>query len=252
MSLYTQRKNLSGCDPLRAKEMFIKFIFLFCLLSFTHQFCKATRVAGYIVTETSDTLHGEIRISNFDKITGAWIFNGFDQQSLHYGVFFKENGYSHFQSYTPKDIRAFGFNYQSTDYIFRSFVLVTKDLFNKEQKRYRFLSLEYNGRISLLCDLVYTINRMNYTSQRDYYITYEYYLFSESKGLKKLELTKNTKSLSDLLLFYSIEKDYLELLPVKARLKDIKTILAAYDNWCNRRLTMETKSVSNTITAFMQ
>lgn len=93
---------------------------------------------------------------------------------------------------------------------------------------------------------------MNYTSQRDYYITYEYYLFSESKGLKKLELTKNTKSLSDLLLFYSIEKDYLELLPVKARLKDIKTILAAYDNWCNRRLTMETKSVSNTITAFMQ
>lgn len=246
------RENITVSKRLKTQEVFIRFTILTFLLTFAYGFCNASKVAGYIITENSDTLYGEIRVSNFDRITGGWIFNGIDLESYHYQVTFKENGKSHFKTFTPADIQAFGFSYQSSDYIFKRFTLVAKDLFNKEQKRYRFLCLEYNGRISLYQDVVYVINRMNHTTQNDNYTYSEYYLYNASKGLKKLELTRHTKALVELLLFYNMEKDYLELLPAKADLKDIKTILAEYDNWCNKRLTMETKSISKTITAYRQ
>jgi hypothetical protein len=235
------QESLTQSKRLTTLKVFIKPTILICLLIFTHEVCRASKVAGYIITENSDTLYGEIRVSHFDRITGGWIFNGFEQVSFHYEVFFREKGKSRFSSFTPKDIQAFGFSYKSTDYIFRRFAIATKNIFKKEQKRYRFLCLEYNGRISLYQDMVYVIKNTNNITQSGLYMYYEFYLYNDSKGLKKIELTKHTRSLTDLLLFYGIEKDFLEKIPSKADLWDIKTILAEYDNWCNRRLTMECK-----------
>lgn len=215
------------------QNMFIKFIFLVYSLLLTSQFCHAENVTGYIVTNNSDTLYGEIKVYNFNRVTGNWIFNGIDLEGLHFEVSFKTYTKKRFQTFRPKDILGFGFTYKSSDYIFQRFIIVSKGIFKQEQRRYRFLSLEYQGRVSLFKDLI-RVYHANVITKSDSYVYDDYYLFNDVIGLNRVEPTNDIKPLVDLLNLYGFKKDYLNTIPTKTNLKDIKMILEDYDTWCTK------------------
>ena len=76
---------------------------LLCVLLFTNEFCEAKRVTGYIITENSDTLYGEIKVPDFNRVTGGWIMNGTNLESFHFEVSFKDHKKNKFQTFKPED-----------------------------------------------------------------------------------------------------------------------------------------------------
>jgi len=218
----------------------IKFMLFLCMLPLTNEFCEAKKVTGYIITENSDTLYGEIKVPNFNRITGGWIMSGTNLESFHFEVSFKNRQKNTFQTFKPEDILGFGFNYKSINYTFRRFVIVSKNFFKKERRIVRFLNLEYSGKVALYEDVIRVNNNNMKTNTTDItkgdsYVYYDYYLFNDSIGLKKVELTDDIKSLVDLLKLYGFEKDFLDSIPTKTNLKDIKMILMEYDTWCTKK-----------------
>ena len=213
------------------QKVFLKFIFLLFGLTLINEYCEAKRVPGFILTENADTLYGEIIVYKFDRITGGWIFNGINLEYFHFEVSFKAYNNNRFQTFKPEDILGFGFTYKSIDYIFCRFIIESKSIMKNERKRYRFLNLIYNGKVSLYKDLI-RVNSPTYDLTKcGSYLYYDYYLFDNLVGLKKVQIINDNKFLFDILNLYDFEKDYLDRIPVKANFKDIKMILEEYDSW---------------------
>ena len=96
---------------------------------------------AFIVTNSSDTILGEIKLSWFNKTTGGIYLNSFDMEVLHYEMWFREMGKRSWKQYHPSDLKLFTFVYQKQTYEFRSFVLERKSIYNPEKNKRRFLLL---------------------------------------------------------------------------------------------------------------
>jgi hypothetical protein len=62
-------------------------------------------------------------------------------------------------------------------------------------------------------------------------VYYDYFLFNDTEGLTKVEFTDKIKNIDNLLNLYDFEKEFIEILPEKSKLRDIKGILKLYEYW---------------------
>lgn len=232
----------------------IRYFIVLLLMIFFANFVEAKKVPGYIITENLDTIQGQIKLSKFNLQTGGWYIYGINIEQLHFEVWFRDNKSKRFRSYKATDILSFGFNYRSINYIFRSFTIESNTRVVRQQKRQRFLQLLYNTDLELYRDTKSMLSNINYVDftynkKRNYLLTYyDLYLYSNANGLTKVELSKNVKTVHQLLRKYNLDKRYVKEIPANTKLKDIKTILVNYDLWLkyNRRIKIATmKTLAN-------
>ncbi len=222
------------------RKKFIRYLILSIVLISSSDYLEAKKVSGFIITEFSDTIYGTIRMSEFNLLTGGWIFHGINLAPFHFEVSFRKNKNERFRNFQAGEILEFGFTYKSIDYYFHSFILESNSIFKNERRRHRFLQLCYKGKISLYKNVSQITTRDYYinTSLNNYHQYYDYcdyYLFNKNLGLTKVEITKNIKTINDLLFLYGIEEEFLERIPIAAKLKDIKAVLMKYEVWLYKK-----------------
>ncbi|NOQ25846.1 MAG: hypothetical protein GQ564_10835 [Bacteroidales bacterium] len=219
------------------KNRSIKYTILLLSLILINNYVEARKIPGFIITENKDTIYGEVIVSFFNLHTVAVILDGVNLEPLHYEVWFREYEKRRFHNFQAKDISAFGFYFRYKNYLFHSFTLESNSIIEKESKRDRFLQLCYVGKVSLYKDLsrmnMHNINVIipsivDYTNSIVYY---NYFLFDDIEGLTKVEISENIKTISDLLNLYNIEKEFIDLIPKKTKLKDINIVLKKYEFW---------------------
>jgi hypothetical protein len=193
--------------------------------------CLAIKVPGYIITANHDTIYGMIRLQRFDQITGALLINGFDVESLYYKITFKSNTGKSFSTYSPGMILSFGFNYNSTDYTYKTFLVEYRSIFQNGKQQLRFLNLLHHGRLDLYQNEICILKPENVQSGADYMKYYEYFIYSDSKGLLRIGANDHTRSMQDLLRQTGMEEDFIRELPKDTEFKDILYILENYDDW---------------------
>ena len=218
-------------------KRFIKYVILLLLLILNGNYLEARKVPGFIITENSDTIYGQIKLSKFNLQTGTWFFHGINLEPLHFEVWFRDEKSKKFRNFQAIDISGFGFNYKSQDYFFHSFTLESNTKIIKEKKRERFLQLIYNGKVKLYRNLSRAIKYDNFDynlfwKYKDQtFIYYDFFLYNKSKGLTKVEISKDIKTIKQLLYIYDFDKEYVNRLPSNTKLKNIKMILINYDLW---------------------
>lgn len=218
-------------------KLLLKIAFFFLGLVIYGSNCNAKTIPGFIITESSDTITGEIKLSLFNPNTGGYIVHGIDLESFSSLVRFKASSDKRFRNYEPEDIKGFCFYYKSNVYTFRKLKLEFSSIIKADRIRYRFLNLIYKGELSLYRDIVRKPGMKDpydLTNQEE--IHYDYYLFNELNGLNKVELTKELKTIKDLLSLYNLDEDFLNQIPEKSKFKEIEAILKKYDDWllkCN-------------------
>lgn len=211
--------------------MKIRFIVTVVLTLFFYQM-QARKVPGYIIRNSSDTIYGEIRVSGTDLYKGETVLFGTNLKSLHLAVEFREKGENRFHSFTPKDIKEFGFFDKSIDYRFRSFVIESKSIVKSERKRARFLNLVWQGEVALYRDIVQRENFLKTGFLNDRVIDYyDYYLLDEKHGLRKVVGTKEYKTLKDLLKYYEVDQRFIDQLSPNIRFKDVTEVILEYETW---------------------
>jgi hypothetical protein len=199
----------------------------------------ASKVPGYIILNSSDTLFGEIKVSRFDSYTGDIVILGIHLEPFHSSVMFRETGNRHFKSYTPKDLIGFGFVNKTVSYRFKAFVMAHKSMVKSDRESLRFLSLIYEGEISVYRDIVRKENYSMKGSLNEKVIDYyDYYLFNNRHGLKKVNWSKDYNTPIDLLLNYEIDQKFIEKLPSNVRFENIVDILQEYEKWKVMNSTM--------------
>jgi hypothetical protein len=209
----------------------IRFIIVIALILNLNS-VLASKVRGYIIRNSSDTIFGEVKVSFFDIYTGGIVFYGINLEQLHSTLYFRENNKNRFKAFTPNEISGFGFIYKSINYRFKTFVIESKSIVKSERKRLRFLNLIYQGKIAVYKDIVRKENYIKTSIPFDKVIDYyDYYLFDDKHGLKRAIWTKEYKTLKDLFRYYEIDQKFVEQLPADARFKDIKVILHEYETW---------------------
>lgn len=203
----------------------------------------ASKVPGYIIKNSSDTICGEIRVSAFDLYRGGTVLLGINLEPFHSAVYFREKGKNSFNSFTPKDVREFGFFNKSIEYRFKSFVIESNSIVKSERKRLRFLNLIYKGEVSLYRDIVRKDNSYMDGARNDRVIDYyDYYLFDDQHGLRKVTGTKDYKNLKGLLSYYEIDQSFVEQLSPNIRFKDIQMVLIEYEKWRKKNATKSFKT----------
>lgn len=199
----------------------------------------AIKVSGYVVNNVCDTILGTVKLSTFNDINGALIFNDFNKEQLHFQVFFKENGNRRFKRYTPEDILAFGFKYEEKIYTYQSFEIAMNSLLNSADTRFRFLRLLCSSPIMLYLDLVrmdnYSGTPLNGVQAYSYQTHVDYYLYNKKVGLMRAIPSHDFNRLIRLLKHYDVHPDFIEVLPGKYRTKDIPEILRKYKQWLEER-----------------
>jgi len=197
----------------------------------------AASVPGYIVTNSSDTIRGVIKIPRFDWYTGGLTLFGINLEQFHSVLIFRDNGTGRFESFKPNEIAGFGFEYKSIHYKFKAFSIKTKSIIESERIRSRFLVLLFEGEVSVYKDIVRMGNFIADDALTDRVIDhYDYYLYDDKQGLKEAIRTAHYKTVSDLLRLYEIDQDFIEQLPSDVRFKDIVEILQGYERWNNEML----------------
>lgn len=223
------------------RKKIIKNIILIFILILSSYFTEAKKVSGFIITENSDTIFGTIKVSKFNLHTGGFILNGINLEPLHFEVFFRSNEAERFINFKATDIIGFGISYKSKDYEFKSFALESNTPIRNEKKRERFLQVCYNGKIALYKNLSRATNYnkpinieykiLNYQS----FTYYDYFLYNEKRGLTKIEILPDIKTMKDLLYLYDFEKEFVEKVPENTKLKNIKLILIQYAIWLENK-----------------
>ncbi|MCA1745964.1 MAG: hypothetical protein LC643_09760 [Bacteroidales bacterium] len=210
----------------------IRLVFFVALLVLNFNLLLAIKVPGFIVTNSSDTIAGEVQIPIFDSYTGGLSLFGINLEQFHSILRFRESGNGRFQSFIPNEIAGFGFEYKTIHYKFRAFSIETYSIIESERKRHRFLMLLYQGEVAVYKDIVRMANFIAENGLADRFIDhYDYYLFNEKQGLKRAIRTAHYKTVSDLLRLYEIEQDFIDLLPSDVRFKDLVEILQGYERW---------------------
>jgi len=206
-------------------------LIVFCGLNAVNNNCCAIKVAGYILNENSDTIHGTIQLSRFNQVTGAFKLNGIELESLHSRVVFRGLNDRAFETYFPEEIMGFGFKYKFTEYFFNRFAVIHNSIVQNESQQFRFLCLIHKGAFELYKDITTLYNPIN---QFDYdqYLTYsDYYLYRTSNGLFKVEYQDNIRNLRDLMEQAGADFRFIQFMPQNIRFKDIQALLIIYDRW---------------------
>lgn len=197
----------------------------------------AVKLPGYIILNSSDTIFGEIKISGFDLYMGGIVFNGVNLEPLHSAVRFRDNKQMPFVSYTTDDISGFGFFNKLESYRFKKFAIKYNSIVKAERERSRFLHLIYQGELSVYCDIVRKENYMKTGFSNDQVIDYyDYYLFDDVHGLKRVVKSKDYSTVKDLLGCYELDQKFIEQIPPDVRFKNIIEVLQEYDRWKKNNL----------------
>lgn len=192
----------------------------------------AFEVPGYIITNNSDTIKGDIKLSNFDIYTGGLLLNGINLEQFHSTLHFRATTNSGFKRFTAKDISGYSFNYKSIRYCFKTFMIESNSIVKSERKKLRFLNLIHQGEIAVYRDIVRKNNYFITNNPNSKVIDYsDYYLLDTKHGLTKFSGTNEYKTLIDLLRNYEIDQKFLEQLPTTVRIRDVIEILNAYESW---------------------
>lgn len=130
------------------KKFLILILIVICLTGI-NDYCKASSTRGYIITQDQDTLYGKIQLHWLSTSIDFFNFFGFDFESLFYCVSFKSDAEKSYRTYYPTMISGFGFKHRSTNYIFKSYNLNYKSIFEDKTKGYRFINLIHSGKIDL-------------------------------------------------------------------------------------------------------
>lgn len=195
--------------------------------------CSAKKTLGYIITKDLEIIYGEIKIYIYNPYSGGYTINGIQLDTYHSNVVFKSEKEKHFKNYEPKDIHGFGFTFKTVGYSFRSFDIASKSIFKKGRSQHRFLLLIYEGELYLYRDIEKVITSDNYSC----YNTSVYYLYNNAVGINKVVLTKEIRTINDLLTLYSVDTDFLNDILPKSKLKGIQNVLAKYDSWLRNTKT---------------
>lgn len=196
--------------------------------------CKACSSRGYIITQNQDTVYGKIQIP-WNSIT-IDIFNliGFDFESFFYHVSFKSDSDKSYKTYYPTMISGFGFKHQSTNFVFKSFNLNYKSIFEDRGQGVRFLNLIHRGRLDLYKHMIsinYPVTSPPFADRGKVMKYYEYYIWSDQTKLLWVGPNDQYGTLTELLEKCNIEKDYYLQIPKKADFYDIWNVLVDYDKW---------------------
>lgn len=214
------------------------------LLTLNVNLALADKVPGFIVKNSSDTIYGEIKVSNFDLYRGGTVLSGINLEPFHSAVEFRENNARRFKSFTPTDLKGFGFNIESINYRFSTFVIESKSIVKSERKRLRFLNLVLQGEIALYRDIVRKDNDYMSGARYDKIVDYhDYYLFDEKHGLKRVVATKEYKTVKDLLKYYEIDQRFIDRLSPNIRFKDATEVLLEYEKWKKKNAISRSKSI---------
>ncbi len=209
---------------------FWSLLFILTGLLGTTENCFGKNVPGFIVTNNSDTIFGTVQVSKFDQLTGRLILDGYETQSFYSRVVFKSSNQKQFLNYYPENISGFGFSDKYGNYFFKSFKIKHKSIFENGRERYEFLCLIYKGTFELYESLYFVENM--YVNQRfEKYITNtDYYLYSDIKGLVKVD-NAQYKKITDLLREAGLDNRFIEVVPENIRFENIKSLLKIYDSW---------------------
>jgi hypothetical protein len=200
------------------------------LFSFSND-CKAKEAPGYIITEKHDTISGVVELSWFDQLSGGLILNGVEQCSFYSRVVFKSKDGGQFHTYFPESILGFGFRHESVNYFYQRFTVERNSILVSESQQYRFLSLLYKGSLELYKDITFIDNLHANTTHERYLSFSNYYLFSPSKGLVRVEKNHEYKNVGDILRHYEIDEKFIATIPNSANFNEIQGWLALYDYW---------------------
>lgn len=210
----------------------LRYISIVVLFTLHISSVLAFDVPGYIITNNSDTIKGDIKLSNFDIYTGRLILSGISLEQFHSTLYFRATSSHGFKRFSANDLLGFGFNYKSTNYCFKTFVIESNSIVKSERKRLRFLHLIHEGEIAVYKDIIRQTNYAKSNIPNNQVVDYnEYYLFDNKHGLKKAIATTEFETVIDLLRYYEVEKKFLVQLPTALRMRDVVEILSAYDGW---------------------
>ena len=151
---------------------------------------------------------------------------------------FKGKNEKRFKNYFPENILEFGFSCKYGNYFFKSFVVEHNSVREKESKQFQFLRLIYKGSFELYKYCIYLNNPdANLINTVEKQLTYyDYFLYSKSKGLIKVEQNQQFETTRDLLRKFEFDEKFVQLIPTKIDFNDIKALLTIYDRWlmCKR------------------
>jgi len=207
--------------------LFIIFIGLFCFNNESH----AYKASGYIITEKSDTIYGTVQVSRFDQLTGGFLIFGIELESFHSRVVFKGKNDKRFCTYFPEMISGFGFRFQTINYSFRRFKIPYRSIFDSEREQFRFLCLIQKGNIELYKEISFVENLYATTTHERYLTSYNYFLYSPEKGLLKVEMNNQFKSIRDVLNHFEMNDQFIKTIPYDTKFNILNEILFNYDRW---------------------
>lgn len=148
---------------------------------------QSNTAPGYIVTNNSDTIAGEVKVSRYDIYTGGILCSGINLEPFHSVLYFRQSNQSSFKSFRPKDISGFVFTYKSVDYIFKTFTIESKSIVKSERRRLRFLNLIHQSENIIYRDIVRRGDVVMPGTQSKVTDYYDYYSYDITHGLKKLD-----------------------------------------------------------------
>ena len=221
----------------------IRFFIISVVLTLGINAVYARKVPGFIIKNSNDTILGEVSIPFFDPISGGIIINGIDLKSFQSVLYFREKNTQRFRAFTPEDIAGFGFTYKSTDYKFKTLLVEYKSLVSSERQKLRFLNLIYQGHLALYKEITTKESYFSTGTSNKYIDYYDYYLYDDRHGLKRVIKSNEFKTLGDLFRYYGINQNFIDIVPASTRFKDIMYFLETYDIW-KRRSRKKTDIIS--------
>jgi len=220
----------------------IRFFIISVVLILGINAVYARKVSGFIIKNNNDTIFGEVNLLFCDPHSQQFVFWGIDLEPLQAVLYFREKNTQRFTAFTPNDIAGFGFTYKSTDYKFKTLLVEYKSLVSSERKKLRFLNLIYQGHLALYKEITTKESYFSTGTSNRYIDYYDYYLYDERHGLKRIIKSNEFKTLSDVFRYYEINQNFIDIVPANARFKDIMYFLETYDMWKRRNL----KKTNNT------
>lgn len=190
---------------------------------------NAIDAEGYIITEKSDTVFGSVKLTKFQN--GRVLLNGFDLETLQYQVSFRGKDERKYRTHYPGTIAGFGFTYEYEDYSFTSFVIDYKSVVPNDRQRNRFLCRVYHGKLNLYRNIITVNNPSAFNNQSDFTTFYEFFLQNSTKGLLKVQRTKEIQSIRDLLRQFDVDEKFIGEVPLYTDMDEIRKVLQQYDKW---------------------
>lgn len=156
-----------------------RYLFVCVFLLSVVNFCFAGNVPGFIVTLSNDTLWGVVQVSRFNQLTGAFVVGGIETESFYSRVVFRSDAQSHFESYFPEMLNAFGFAYKEKLFFFESKNIKHKSIFRRETQQRRFVKVLYSDELGRVYRDVYYLPNPSLNSNFERFVRFDSYYLHE-------------------------------------------------------------------------